>query len=121
MARAHCLLVPSVREGWGLVVIEANAVGTPAVGYDIPGLRDSIRTGRTGVLARAGDPDALAREAVKLVEDPHQYSAVRRAAIAWAQTFSWDATAAELLEIAHARAAQRLEFTPQPRVTGRAS
>ena len=121
MARAHCLLVPSVREGWGLVVIEANAVGTPAVGYDIPGLRDSIRAGRTGVLARAGDPDALAREAVKLVEDPHQYSAVRRAAIAWAQTFSWDATAAELLEIAHARAAQRLEFTPQPRVTGRAS
>ena len=43
MARAHCLLVPSVREGWGLVVVEANAVGTPAVGYDVQGIRDSIR------------------------------------------------------------------------------
>ena len=50
MARAHCLLVPSVREGWGLVVVEANAVGTPAVGYDVRGIRDSIRPGETGVL-----------------------------------------------------------------------
>src|SRR5256885_167117 len=62
MARAHCLLVPSVREGWGLVVTEANAVGTPAVGYDVPGLRDSIHAGETGLLAEAGNPAALACE-----------------------------------------------------------
>jgi hypothetical protein len=37
MARAHCLLVPSLREGWGLVITEANSVGTPAAGYDAPG------------------------------------------------------------------------------------
>ena len=61
MARAHCLLVPSVREGWGLVVSEANSVGTPAVGYDVPGIRDSIRGGVTGLLADAGDPAALPR------------------------------------------------------------
>ena len=50
MSRAHVLLVPGVREGWGLVVIEANAMGTPAIGYDIPGLRDSVQEGVTGVL-----------------------------------------------------------------------
>ena len=59
MARAHCLLVPSVREGWGLVVVEANAVGTPAGRLRRPGIRDSIRTGETGVLVAAGDPEAL--------------------------------------------------------------
>ena len=69
MARAHCLLVPSVREGWGLVVVEANAVGTPAVGYDIRGIRDSIRPGETGVLVTAGDPEALGQAAAALVTD----------------------------------------------------
>lgn len=43
LARCHCLLVTSVREGWGLVVTEAAAVGTPSMGYDVPGLRDSLR------------------------------------------------------------------------------
>lgn len=58
VARAHVLLVSSVREGWGLVVTEAAALGTPAIGYDVPGLRDSIRASN-GVVV---DPsvDALA-------------------------------------------------------------
>jgi glycosyltransferase involved in cell wall biosynthesis len=42
LARAHVLVVTSVREGWGLVVDEAAGMGTPAVGYDRPGLRDSV-------------------------------------------------------------------------------
>jgi len=41
--RAWVIAVPGVREGWGQVVTDANALGTPAVGYNIPGLRDSIR------------------------------------------------------------------------------
>lgn len=43
LARAHALVVTSVREGWGLVVTEAAAVGTPSIGYDVAGLRDSLR------------------------------------------------------------------------------
>jgi glycosyltransferase involved in cell wall biosynthesis len=93
MARAHCLLVPSVREGWGLVVIEANAVGTPAVGYDVPGIRDSIRDGKTGLLAQAGDPLALANRARELVSDDDWYGELCRNAVAWAERFSWDYTA----------------------------
>jgi len=92
--------VPSVREGWGLVVIEANSVGTPAVGYDVPGLRDSIRHAETGLLAQAGDPAALAAQAVTLIADADRYRAARRKAIAWAEGFSWDRTAADLFTIA---------------------
>jgi glycosyltransferase involved in cell wall biosynthesis len=40
MSRAHAVLVPGGREGWGLVVTEANALGTPAVGYNVHGLRE---------------------------------------------------------------------------------
>lgn len=43
LARCHALLVTSVREGWGLVVTEAAAVATPSIGYDVPGLCDSLR------------------------------------------------------------------------------
>jgi glycosyltransferase involved in cell wall biosynthesis len=100
MARSHGLLVPSVREGWGLVVVEANSVGTPAVGYDVAGLKDSIRSGETGLLARAGDPGSLAANAVSLVADGERYARMRGAGIAWAERFSWDVTAAELLSIA---------------------
>ena len=49
LARAHLLLVTSVREGWGLVVTEAAQHGTISVGYDVPGLIDSIKASR-GVL-----------------------------------------------------------------------
>ena len=50
LARAHVLIVTSVREGWGLVVTEAAAVGTPAIAYDVAGLRDSVRASN-GVLS----------------------------------------------------------------------
>jgi len=121
MARAHCLLVPSVREGWGLVVIEANSVGTPAIGYDISGVRDSIRPGRTGVLATAGDPDALAREAVALLEDPERYEAMREGAAAWAAQFSWDATAEQLFELARSIPLVATDWERGPLVAGPAA
>jgi glycosyltransferase involved in cell wall biosynthesis len=99
MRRAHCLIVPSVREGWGLVVIEANSVGTPAVAYDVPGLRDSVRDGITGRLASPGEPEALAHEALALLGDAGSYREMSRHATEWAEQFSWDATARGLLEV----------------------
>ena len=44
------LLHPALIEGWGIVVAEAAIRGTPAVGFDVPGLRDSVVNGRTGLL-----------------------------------------------------------------------
>jgi glycosyltransferase involved in cell wall biosynthesis len=52
MGRAHALIATSVREGWGLVVSEAAAVGTGTIGYAVAGLLDSVRaTGGELVLA----------------------------------------------------------------------
>jgi len=97
MGRAHLLIATSVREGWGLVVTEANALGTPAVTYDVPGLRDSVRSGVTGVTTSVA-PDALAAAALSLLRDEHRYNELRRAAIEWGTAFSWDRTARVLLE-----------------------
>jgi glycosyltransferase involved in cell wall biosynthesis len=100
MGQAHLLLATSVREGWGLVVTEANALGTPAVAYDVPGLRDSIRSGITGVTTRAA-PDALASAALSLLRDQERYRELRRAAVEWGSAHSWERTAGALLEHLH--------------------
>ena len=93
MRRAHLLLFPSVREGWGLTVLEANAVGTPAVGYDVPGQRDSIVHGQTGRLVPPGDAEAMARESLRLLSNPEEWSGLARAALEYSRKFDWDQTA----------------------------
>ncbi len=60
MRRAHLLLHTSMREGWGLNVIEANAMGTPAVVYPVPGLVESTLHDETGVVVSEETPEALA-------------------------------------------------------------
>ncbi len=58
LGRAHALVATSVREGWGLVVTEAAEAGVAAIGYDVPGLRDSI--GASGGVLTPADPASLA-------------------------------------------------------------
>jgi glycosyltransferase involved in cell wall biosynthesis/O-antigen/teichoic acid export membrane protein len=58
LGRSHALVITSVREGWGLVVTEAAEVGVAAIGYDVPGLRDSI--GASGGVLTEADPASLA-------------------------------------------------------------
>ena len=93
LSKAHLVLVPSVREGWGLVVTESNAMGTPAVGYNIPGLRDSIRDGETGILVKENSPDGIARFAISLLKDQHLLSKYSTNALAFSKQFSWHNTA----------------------------
>jgi glycosyltransferase involved in cell wall biosynthesis len=50
MCAAWLLLHPALIEGWGIVIAEAAIRGTPAVGFDVPGLRDSVIQGETGRL-----------------------------------------------------------------------
>ena len=85
---------PSPKEGWGITVMEAAACGTPSLASDSPGLRDSVRDGRTGVLVPHRDPAALAREMLRLVADPVLVERLGRAARTWAEQLTWDAAAA---------------------------
>jgi len=71
------LLLASVREGWGWWSPKQNALGTPAVAYDVPGLRDSIRHDQTGLLTQAS-PDALADAMTRLWVDHSLYKRCRR-------------------------------------------
>jgi glycosyltransferase involved in cell wall biosynthesis len=55
----------SSKEGWGLTVIEANACRTAVVGSNVPGLRDAIRDGETGLLYPFGDLHDLETKVVR--------------------------------------------------------
>lgn len=91
MGRAHLALVPAVREGWGLVVTESNAMGTPAVAYNVPGLRDSVRDELTGILVE-NTPEHLARAAIMLLKDGERLARLSHQALEYSKNFSWDNT-----------------------------
>lgn len=88
LGKAHILVNPSIREGWGLVVIEAAAVGTPTVGYNVPGLRDSILNNKTGILCYPM-PSACAEQILSLISNQSKYQTLRQNCFKWAKQFDW--------------------------------
>lgn len=68
---AEILVLPSttIQEGFGMVLIEANACGTPVIGSEVGGIKYVIRDGETGVLVPPGDPVALADAITRILED----------------------------------------------------
>ena len=98
MQKAHVLLVPGIREGWGQVVIEANAFGTPCVGYDINGLRDSIKDGETGLIVKC-NPDRMAEATVKILKERELRYKFGKNALGWSKKFSWSSSVKKFAEI----------------------
>lgn len=89
MQRAHVITVTSVKEGWGLIVTEAASQGTPAVVYDVDGLRDSVRNGQTGLIT-VPKPQALAAGIVQLITNPSLYQTMQHTAWEWSKQMTFD-------------------------------
>lgn len=101
LRQAWVSVYPSLKEGWGLTNIEANACGTAVLASNVPGLRDSVINGQTGLLFRYGDIDDLTEKLTNLLSDQPYRARLIKAGLDWARKFSWDETAdrvAELLE-----------------------
>ena len=98
LKRAGLLLVTSIKEGWGLNVIEAGACGTPTVAYNVPGLRDSVKNGVTGVLC-APNPDKMACAIVDLWIDKKVLMTYSKNALDNSRQFNWDKSAKDLTNI----------------------
>lgn len=90
MRKAHVIVVPSIKEGWGIPVIEAAACGTLAIGTDTTGLRDSIINGKTGFLVPYGEPKILAKKIVEVLKNDDLRDKLSKHAIRWARNFGWD-------------------------------
>lgn len=103
---ARAIVMTSAREGWGLVVSEANLAGTPAVVYDIPGTRDSVLDRITGIRC-APSPAALGAAIAELVADPVRYQTLSAAAQKFARTLTWDTTVDAAEAVLRREAARR--------------
>lgn len=97
VAGAHLHVTASEFEGWGLVAIEAAALGVPTVAFDVDGLREAVRDGETGWLVAAGEDlaDVLER-ALKELENPVRRAEFRAACLSWADGFSWENSAEDM-------------------------
>jgi glycosyltransferase involved in cell wall biosynthesis len=80
LAMADLLCLPSYREGFGNVVIEAGALGVPTVGTRIDGLRDAIVDGVTGLLVPPKDATALAGALARLLKNESERKQMGNAA-----------------------------------------
>jgi len=80
MRQSHIIMVTSIKEGWGLIVTEAASQGTPAVVYDVDGLRDSVRHGQTGLVTTLETPTNLANNIYVLLSHPDDYEQIRQQA-----------------------------------------
>jgi len=89
LKKSKIVLIPSVREGWNLVAIEASAFGCVPIAYNVPGLCDSIKNNQTGLLVPT-NPQALAKTTLKLLKKKTLRAKLSQAGYEWSKKFSWE-------------------------------
>ncbi|MGQ4834507.1 MAG: glycosyltransferase family 4 protein [Candidatus Asgardarchaeia archaeon] len=99
LKEAWVYVITSLKEGWGITVIEANAFGTPCIAYNVPGLRDSIKHNYNGLLVRNGDITSLQLAIEKIIVDNNLRKRLSINAVKWAKKFTWDRTTSKFEKI----------------------
>lgn len=90
---ADMLAFPSVKEGWGLAVLEAMASALPVLASDLPVFREYLRSGENALLVDPLDETAIAAGMIRLAEDADLRQRLTAAGIETARQFSWERTA----------------------------
>jgi glycosyltransferase involved in cell wall biosynthesis len=93
MSRAHALIFPSQREGWGLIITEAAAVGTPSIGYNSPGIVDAVDFGHAGYLCSNNNVENIVKHMEDIIADKKGYEEMREKAYEFSLKFHWGNTA----------------------------
>jgi phosphatidyl-myo-inositol alpha-mannosyltransferase len=99
-ASADVFCAPSLGgESFGIVLVEAMAVGVPVVCSDIGGYRDLVRDDQEGVLVPPRDPEALAVALGALLDNPARRAALGEVALETAKRYAWDVVAGQVAEV----------------------
>lgn len=91
MQRAWCFIHPSVKEGWGMVITEAAACGTPSIATAVSGHVDSVKDNETGLLI-SPDPtvEELANAMRRMIVDNELRNRMSKNCVEWAAKFDWE-------------------------------
>lgn len=98
MAKAHLLISPTIKEGFGLTIPEAGSVGTPSIAYNVNGLRDIIINEENGILVKS-DPNEMSRAVIKIIQNPTLYKKLCENAKKLANNFDLDKSAKQTLNL----------------------
>lgn len=105
-------VAPSRYEGWCIAAIEASAAGKAVVGTRIPGLKDAVQHGETGLLAEPGDIDGIADAMRRLITNPDLRQKLGRQGRKWAEQYTWeniaDAQEQVYLDVVNNRTAEQV-------------
>jgi glycosyltransferase involved in cell wall biosynthesis len=93
LSESYCVVNTSVKEGWGITNIESNACGTPVISADVPGLKDSVLPGTSGLLYRYGNIFELKKNLYTILTDNSYRLKLSEGALSWAEQFDWDKSA----------------------------
>jgi glycosyltransferase involved in cell wall biosynthesis len=88
-AKSWVAVQPSLIEGWGITVIEANACGTPVIASNVAGLSDSVVDKKTGYLVRPKHVTELSEAMFKLLTNSRIRKRLSIYASDWAEQFTW--------------------------------
>ena len=102
---ADVLVLPSVKEGMPLVLLEAMAMSLPIVATDVPGSRELVVDGQNGVLVPSEDCSALRQALLSVTADPDRYRQMSERSRHFAAGHTWEAIGAEF-ERLYARASK---------------
>lgn len=97
--KAWVAVNPSLKEGWGITTIEANACGTPVVASDVPGLRDSVCNPSTGFLVQYGNIGDFSSKIIRILKDTDLRKSMEENSVKWAERFDWQRSAERSLKI----------------------
>lgn len=99
MQKSHVIAVTSIKEGWGLIVTEANSQGTPAIVYNVDGLRDAVKNNETGLVCDQNTLENLSEKIVQLLQNQKLYESLGEDSWKWSKGINFDAGYRQLLDI----------------------
>ena len=97
MKMAWVFVNPSSMEGWGVTIIEANSLGTPAMAFNVQGLKESIENGKTGYLVDT-DKDML-EKIIYILKNNKVREKLGINSIKWSKNFTWENAAKQTLDL----------------------
>jgi glycosyltransferase involved in cell wall biosynthesis len=93
-------VLPSIQEGQGIVLLEAQASGKPVVAFDIGGVNEVVKNQETGLMVNLGDSDALAEALIRLIDDTSLRESMGACGRKFIESnFTWDICAKKMLEV----------------------
>jgi len=99
LQKAWVYTIASMKEGFGISIIEAQAFGLPVIAYAVPGIVDSVRHMKSGILVNDGDIQAFAKALTMVCNDEALRERLSKGAIENAKRYKWNKSADDFNKI----------------------